>query len=548
MSSILVTNTIDRIECDEEKITFVPSTELIPDEYEHTEPNNGSVIIFYSRSDEDNKNLLYQTLSDQNYHPKVFVLSKKDEFLQNLSEVASEIHEKTTCLILFFLGSMDHSFLNNDTNQIIIKDIWSNFTGNKCPLLKTKPKIFVVQANKKPKQKLAFDHPTFQNHPKGAYDIPSEADMLLVFNKIENLKNQENFIEELCYRIKKFGKRDDVISLISRTNVTAQRPIVVSTLTRKFYFAFDQRRDYFYDIQRNDDIIKNELIKLREIFFGRETEAASTVKDIILAIDQKGTLSRSTDFEEKRKVVQEQTSTIATVVETEFPISKWKTVKDIVLAINKKGSSHITRTDSFQEKDSTKEVPRPKSILSTNKIQTEASTLKLKPGVSKEKHLMKKVPSSLKIIDSNDSPLDKKSTSHKSIELGIKTNSTQTNSSREKDSTEKIQKQTSQTILATEIPIAREVLVSGIDKTSNLQRSTERPTQTNSFIEKDSTRKIQKQMSILPKNIVETEVLISNFKAVRDMVSAIESREREAKVQTQPWGRFKQQQNKKHQN
>ncbi|KAF5290289.1 hypothetical protein FQR65_LT11623 [Abscondita terminalis] len=243
---------------EEEKIHFPPSTELIADEYEHKEPTKGVVLIFHSKFDVKNKDVLVETLSKHNYAANVFSLSKKQDVLNQLSTVSKDNHENTTCLMVFFLGTVDKNnkfFLDDDSdNKILLKEVWSSFTGHNCPQLISKPKLFIFQASKRVRT-MTFDAVDFEVPPDGAYNIPSEADMLLVYKKVDNPINRDVFFKELCMKIDQFGKRDDFITLITRTTIREKRPIIISTLTRKFYLKFNEQRDHFYDIHINHGVI-----------------------------------------------------------------------------------------------------------------------------------------------------------------------------------------------------------------------------------------------------------------------------------------------------
>ncbi|KAF5269879.1 hypothetical protein FQA39_LY18893 [Lamprigera yunnana] len=57
-----------------------------------------------------------------------------------------------------------------------------------------------------------------------------------------------SFVKELCNQINEFGKKDDIIGLVTRTNME-QRPLIISTLTKKFYVAKSPNRGHYYELE-----------------------------------------------------------------------------------------------------------------------------------------------------------------------------------------------------------------------------------------------------------------------------------------------------------
>ncbi|KAK4873488.1 hypothetical protein RN001_015517 [Aquatica leii] len=253
---------------EEDEIHVPPSTELVPDEYDHKDNKKGLVLIFHSKCDVESKDVLVKEFTDQGYDvSNVFGLTTKDIVTSKLRHVAQENNEDKTCLIMFFLGTIekeDKFYLDDDKNFIVLKDVWLNFTADNCPTLRNKPKVFVFQGTKKPAVS-AFDAKLmFTTPPKGAYNVPSEADMLLIYTRVDSNSYRELFIKELCNKIDKFGKRDDIINLVTQTGLTEKRPLIISTLTRKFYVTFSEQRGHYYDLNLNHTVTVETLEDLRK--------------------------------------------------------------------------------------------------------------------------------------------------------------------------------------------------------------------------------------------------------------------------------------------
>ncbi|KAK5640375.1 hypothetical protein RI129_011186 [Pyrocoelia pectoralis] len=238
-----------------EPITVPPSTELIPDEYEHCDNKKGLVLIFYSKYDVDNEQVIRSEFCDQGYtvlKNNVVALTNKDEVLRALDRVAKSDNVEKSCLIIFFLGIAEEGdkFLLDDepVSHIQLSDVWIKFTANNCPAFRNKPKIFIFQACRKPTMD-TFD--SIKMTPQGIYDLPCEADMLIVY-KVTDYQSRNRFVPSLCNKIDKYGLKDDIIGLITRTHDHKDvRPLIISTLTRKFYISSNVNRGHHFDLHDN---------------------------------------------------------------------------------------------------------------------------------------------------------------------------------------------------------------------------------------------------------------------------------------------------------
>ncbi|KAJ8931023.1 hypothetical protein NQ314_016116 [Rhamnusium bicolor] len=153
-------------------------------------------------------------------------------------------------------------FNGEDIVSTRIQEIWNKFTSYTCLGLKNRPKIFIFQVTSPTTTETdskRYLSTTFDL----AYETPAEADMLIVYNKTEN-SYQRDFTEQLCDNINRYGKNEDIISLVTCTDsiVFETRPMIISTLTRKFYFTVSESRGYHLTIDQNNE----ELMRgLREV-------------------------------------------------------------------------------------------------------------------------------------------------------------------------------------------------------------------------------------------------------------------------------------------
>ncbi|XP_050309740.1 caspase-1-like [Anthonomus grandis grandis] len=198
---------------------------------------------------------------------------------------------QSNCLVVFFLthGDVKDKLCVKD-GEIKCSDVWMKF--NDCKQLEGKPKLFVFQACKG-KQFASVDQPesTFNQHSPVLLDLDTSfsvndlgPDMLLLYSTLEDYVSFRNpltgtwFIQELCKNFSSYGRRDDVISLITRTTkcvsnsyfvmheddktVLKQMPIYVSTLSRKFYLNRNKDRHLLLEMNRKQDEIHQMLEEL----------------------------------------------------------------------------------------------------------------------------------------------------------------------------------------------------------------------------------------------------------------------------------------------
>ncbi|CAH1998644.1 unnamed protein product [Acanthoscelides obtectus] len=190
-----------------------------------------------------------------------------EEIVAKLKELGSMNFSQYNSLMIFFL-SHGHRFDFLETSDGIIRvdDIMGPFRASRT--LKDKPKIFVFQACKgdeyvatgevKPPPSPLASEIVFQD----SYITP---DTLIVFAAIEGTQAYRNpvlgswFIQEMCRNFSAYGRKEDIISLFTRTtkcvcgnyyfsldNITyrKQLPMLISTLTKKFYLNKNKDRHF----------------------------------------------------------------------------------------------------------------------------------------------------------------------------------------------------------------------------------------------------------------------------------------------------------------
>lgn len=82
------------------------------------------------------------------------------------------------------------------------------------------------------------------------------------------------FIQELCKNITAYGRRDDLVSIITRVSKCVayhyqhenykQMPCFISTLTRKFYLCKSKERGFLFDLMEQNKQLLNKLEKMEK--------------------------------------------------------------------------------------------------------------------------------------------------------------------------------------------------------------------------------------------------------------------------------------------
>lgn len=106
-----------------------------------------------------------------------------------------------------------------------------------------------------------------------------DKDMLILYSTLEGNESFRDpsagtwLVQELCKNITSYGRRDDMISIVTRTikcvsgnyfveDGIKQMPIFVSTLSRKFYLNRNKDRDLLLKVKKDQEEI---LEKLKQI-------------------------------------------------------------------------------------------------------------------------------------------------------------------------------------------------------------------------------------------------------------------------------------------
>lgn len=89
--------------------------------------------------------------------------------------------------------------------------------------------------------------------------------MFLFFSGINFDKEEYGFLDKFSKNVERYGERDDIIGLLTRTEHPF-RPVIISTLRKKFYLTSSRYREHYFDILSNGENVLKELETLTRNF------------------------------------------------------------------------------------------------------------------------------------------------------------------------------------------------------------------------------------------------------------------------------------------
>ncbi|XP_055590348.1 caspase-like [Uranotaenia lowii] len=237
--------------------------------YPMNHKNRGKAIIFTHAVFEDEKlptregekedcQLLNESLERLGFEVVIYRDQRLKDILKITKKVSKMDHSNSDCLVVAILthgeeGEIVHAY----DCQYEISSIWTQFTGDRCPTLISKPKIFFIQACRGQEVDSGVK---IEKDGIARFSIPTHADFLFAYATIpkhtafRNTSSGSWFIQELCHELNENGQRYDLQTLLTfvvqrvahnyesempRTpeyHLKKQTPCFVSMLTRLLLF------------------------------------------------------------------------------------------------------------------------------------------------------------------------------------------------------------------------------------------------------------------------------------------------------------------------
>ncbi|XP_078051904.1 caspase-1-like [Augochlora pura] len=189
-----------------------------------------------------------------------------NEITETIKQLCAENHGNSDCFCMFILthGTAGDTLAAKDC-YYPLKSIWQRFTGDNCPTLVGKPKLFFVQACRGNKYDGGVGVYSTENSETdsvvvASYKIPTHADFLIAHSTVDEFYSWRNpsegtfYVQQLCEVIKEYRHTHDLTEMMTITarvvaneyssshyipfkNEQKQMPTITSTLTRKICFT-----------------------------------------------------------------------------------------------------------------------------------------------------------------------------------------------------------------------------------------------------------------------------------------------------------------------
>jgi len=164
----------------------------------------------------------------------------KKEMLKLLKETAEQDFSSYACFVCLIQGYGSKDGIYGIDDEVISLDaITSLFSQNKCPSLKGKPKIFLIEAFQRV-DKVSGSNPS-------SSPTVSEADFLINYATPEKEKgfSRFGFMSAVEHVFEVYSAKEDLVNMMMRVNKLTtksysgskvQSPTLINTLTKKVFF------------------------------------------------------------------------------------------------------------------------------------------------------------------------------------------------------------------------------------------------------------------------------------------------------------------------
>uniref|UniRef100_A0A2A4JRA2 Caspase-1 n=1 Tax=Heliothis virescens TaxID=7102 RepID=A0A2A4JRA2_HELVI len=170
--------------------------------------------------DSDN---LAKVLKGLGFRVTVLTNSKSEEVMKYIQEVADMDHTDFDCLVIAVLTHGELGMLYAKDTHYKPENLWYYFTGDKCPTLAGKPKLFFIQACQGDKLDggITLSRTETDGSSSASYKIPVHADFLIVFSTVPGYYSWRNttrgswFMQALCDELRYNGTERDILTLLT---------------------------------------------------------------------------------------------------------------------------------------------------------------------------------------------------------------------------------------------------------------------------------------------------------------------------------------------
>lgn len=135
---------------------------------------------------------------------------------------------------------------------------------------------------------------------------------------------KRRFIQDFCNNIDRNGKRDDILTLITQIEHPSNvKTLVISTLTKKFYFTPSIVRDHHWDLHENHIGIREALTilhnQIEDVLIKNTAKKNTTPAESNVSVTKSNSFRASTVTDSAKKVPAVTTKKIVKKLSTEKP-------------------------------------------------------------------------------------------------------------------------------------------------------------------------------------------------------------------------------------
>lgn len=205
-------------------------------------------------------NDLVKTLKYLGFDVRLYMDPSLKTISSVLETAAAEDHTDADCLIVAAMSHGESGVLHAYENEYPVEILWNGFTGNRCPSLAGKPKLFFIQACRGTQldNGVQIMHET---DSVGTYSVPAYADIMVAYSSYDgfySFRNPETgswFIQALCQELNQNWRTRDLLRMMTsvvrrvaidyqsfvpqdaKFHAKKQVPSIVSMLTRLVFFG-----------------------------------------------------------------------------------------------------------------------------------------------------------------------------------------------------------------------------------------------------------------------------------------------------------------------
>ncbi|CAH1125256.1 unnamed protein product [Ceutorhynchus assimilis] len=178
-----------------------------------------------SGTNEDCKNLK-DCLTGLGFDVQVFKDLNYMDLEYQVRQVAAMDHSNHDCLLITVLSHGEMGIIYAKDTPYKPENLWSLFTGDRCPSLAGKPKMFFLQACQGDKLDGGVNltingSRTETDGETTSYKIPVQADFLIVYSTVKGYYSWRNttkgswFIQAFCDELRNRAHKDDLVTILT---------------------------------------------------------------------------------------------------------------------------------------------------------------------------------------------------------------------------------------------------------------------------------------------------------------------------------------------